>query len=74
VIFLNAALKVAFELKPEARPQLHARAGNAQGARITMRQLLNRTGGLADMFFDDATAGDRRFLLPIVTSSTCLAC
>lgn len=37
--------------------QLHARAGNALGERITVRQLLNHTSGLADVFFDDATAG-----------------
>jgi D-alanyl-D-alanine carboxypeptidase len=36
--------------------QLHNRSGQEIGGQITVRQLLNHTSGLADIFFDEATA------------------
>jgi D-alanyl-D-alanine carboxypeptidase len=40
--------------------QLHAGQGNAQGQRLSVRQLLNHTSGLANIFFDRATAAELR--------------
>lgn len=37
---------------------LHALGGVARGGSITVRQLLNHTSGLADMFFDRASAAE----------------